>query len=129
MLILVLLISVLAVAGCQPGNTARGVVDRFIEVHYMAISLKGAEPLCTGLALSKLKQEEQLTVGQAIDDSTRKPMIHYKLKEERNAPDRAMYLFIATIDVPDGGSFQKKWMITVRKEGQEWKVSNYSEYD
>jgi hypothetical protein len=95
----------------------------------MAISLKGAEPLCTGLALSKLKQEELLTVGQTIDESTRKPLIHYKLKEERNTPDRAMYLFIATIDVPDGGSFQKKWMITARKEGQAWKVSNYSEYD
>ena len=40
-----------------------------------------------------------------------------------------MYLFLATIDVPEGGTFDKKWMITARKEGQIWKVSNYSEYD
>ena len=116
--------------GCNPPqNTARGVVDRFIQAHYMAINLKGAEQFCTGLALSQLHQEEQLTAGQTIDDSTRKPMIHYQLKEERKQPDRVMYLFLATIDVPDGGSFDKKWMITARKEGDTWKVSNYSEYD
>src|SRR5437764_1347055 len=35
---------------CQAPNSARGVVDRFIAAHYMAIDLKAAEPLCTGLA-------------------------------------------------------------------------------
>ena len=116
-------------SSCQSTNSARGVVDRFIEAHYMAISLKSAEPLCTGLALSKLKDEERLTAGQDIDASTRKPIIHYKLQEERTAQDRVMYLFLATIEVPDGGSFKKKWMITARREGPTWKISNYSEYD
>jgi hypothetical protein len=112
-----------------PQNSARGVVDRFIQAHYMAINLKSAEQLCTGLALSQLHHEEELTAGQTIDDSTRKPIIHYQLKEQRAQPDRVIYLFLATIDVPDGGSFDKKWMITARKEGDTWKVSNYSEYD
>ena len=95
----------------------------------MAINLRSAEQFCTGLALSQLHKEEELTAGQAIDDSTRKPVIHYRLEEERAQPDRVIYLFLATIDVPDGGSFDKKWMITARKEGSNWKVSNYSEYD
>ena len=112
-----------------PRNSPRGVVDRFIQAHYMAINLKSAEQFCAGLALSQLHKEEELTAGQVIDDSTRKPIIHYRLKEERAQPDRVMYLFLATIDVPDGGSFDKKWMITARKEGGNWKVSNYSEYD
>jgi len=95
----------------------------------MAIDLKAAEPFCTGLALSQLRKEQELTAGQAIDESTRKPIIHYRIKEEHAQGDRVMYLFSATIDVPDGGSFDKKWMITARKEGDTWKVSNYSEYD
>jgi hypothetical protein len=116
--------------GCNPPqNSPRGVVDRFIQAHYMAINLRSAEQFCTGVALSQLYKEEELTAGQAIDDSTRKPVIHYRLEEERAQPDRVMYLFLATIDVPDGGSFDKKWMITARKEGGNWKVSNYSEYD
>ena len=112
-----------------PRNSPRGVVDRFIQAHYMAINLRNAEQFCTGLALSQIHKEEELTADQVIDDSTRKPVIHYRLEEERAQPDRVMYLFLATIDVPDGGSFDKKWMITARKEGANWKVSNYSEYD
>src|SRR5438309_3585909 len=100
-----------AACACAPKDSPRWVVDHFIEAHYMAISLKGSEPYCTGLALSKLKQEEQLTTGQAIDDSTRKPLIHYSLTQERTEADRATYLFRAKIDVPDGGTFNKNWMI------------------
>ena len=115
--------------GCQPANTPRAVVDRFIEAHYIAINLKSSERWCTGLALDKLHKEEALTSGQAIDAETRKPIIHYKLKDQRESDRRVIYLFLATIDVPDGGSFEKKWMITARKEAGTWMVSNYSEYD
>ncbi len=118
-----------ALFACQPANSPRGVVDRFIAAHYMAIDLKAAEPLCTGLALDKLHEEMKLTAGQPIDASTRKPIIHYKLTAKRESPDHVEYLFRATIDVPDGGSFEKNWMITARKESDTWKVSNFSEYD
>jgi hypothetical protein len=114
---------------CQPANTPRAVVDRFIEAHYLAMNLKSSERWCTGLALEKLHQEEALTAGQAIEEDTRKPLIHYRLQDQHDGKDRVMYLFLATIDVPDGGSFDKKWMITARKEGAIWKVSNFIEYD
>ncbi len=123
------LIAMTLMAGCKPANTPRAVVDRFIEAHYLAINLKSSERWCTGLALEKLHQEEALTEGQQIDEETRKPTIHYRLEQERDGKNHVMYLFLATIDVPDGGSFNKKWMITARKEGEIWKVSNYSEYD
>ncbi|HEY6395677.1 MAG TPA: hypothetical protein VIX12_09685, partial [Candidatus Binataceae bacterium] len=106
-----------AMAGCNGVNTPRGVVDKFIAAHYQAIDLKAAEPLCTGLALAKIHEEIKLTQGQTIDPSTRKPSIYYKLKDERDAPDHVVYLFRATIDVPDGGSFEKNWMITARRDG------------
>ncbi len=121
--------ALLALCGCTPKNSARGVVDRFIEAHYMAIDLKASEPLCTGLALDKIHQEMQLTAGQEIDDSTRKPIIHYTLTQTRDEREHVTFLFKARIDVPEGGTFNKFWMITARKQGQLWKVSNYSEYD
>jgi hypothetical protein len=117
------------IAACTPRDSARGVTDRFIEAHYIAIDLKAAEPLCTGLALDKLRKEMALTQGQAIDATTRKPLVHYKLKGERDGIDHVSFLFRATIDVPDGGSFEKNWMITARKDGTGWKVSNFTEYD
>jgi hypothetical protein len=124
-----LVIIVIVAIGCMHRNSARGVVDDFIDQHYVAINLKGAEPYCTGLALDKLHQEMSLTSGQNIDDTTRKPTVHYKLTAERDSPDHVQFLFRATIEVPDGGTFQKNWMITARRTGDTWKVSNYNEYD
>ncbi len=124
-----IIVAMLSATACTPENSPRGVVDRFIAAHYIAIDLKAAEPYCVGLALDKLHQEEKLTEGQKIDDTTRKPVIHYKLKAERDGADHVEYLFRAIIDVPDGGSFEKNWMITARKQGDTWKVSNFSEYD
>jgi hypothetical protein len=123
------ILAIIAAAGCVSKNSARGVVDDFIDQHYVAINLKGAEPYCTGLALDKIHSEMKLTSGQEIDDSTRKPVVHYKLTAQRDAQDHVEYLFRATIEVPDGGTFHKNWMITARKSGDSWKVSNYSEYD
>ena len=119
----------LTATACPAPNSPRGVVDRFIAAHYMAIDLKAAEPLCTGLALDKLHEEMRLTEGQHIDETTRKPIVHYKLTAKRESPDHVQYLFRATIDVPDGGSFERNWMITARKQADTWKVSNFSEYD
>jgi hypothetical protein len=31
--------------------------------------------------------------------------------------------------VPDGGTFERNWMITARKESAVWKVSNFGEYE
>jgi hypothetical protein len=115
--------------GCHPANSARGVVDNFIDQYYVAINLKAAEPYCTGLALDKIHHEMQLTSGQNIDANTRKPVVHYRLKAERDGADHVEFLFRATIDVPDGGSFEKNWMITARKDSAAWKVSNFGEYE
>jgi hypothetical protein len=122
-------VALVVAAGCHPANSARGVVDRFIDEYYVAINLKGAVPLCTGLALDKIHHEMELTAGQKIDAGTRKPTVHYKLKAQRDGQDHTEFLFRATIDVPEGGSFERNWMITARKDAQTWKVSNFGEYE
>jgi len=124
-----LLLLTLLLGSCTPPNSARGVVDRFIEARYILIDHQKMESLCTGLALDKIHEEMKLTEGQAIDQSTRKPVVHYTLQKTRTEGAKTTFLFKARIDVPEGGSFQKFWMITAKKDGDSWKVSNYSEYD
>ena len=126
--VVAILLAALAL-GCHPANSARGVVDNFIDQYYVAINLKAAEPFCTGLALDKIHHEMQLTAGQKIDANTRKPVVHYKLKAQRDGTDHVVFLFRATIDVPDGGRFERNWMITARKDSAAWKVSNFGEYE
>ena len=124
-----LLFLVLLVAGCTSPNSARGVVDRFIEARYILIDNQQMQSVCTGLALDKIHEEMKLTEGQSIDQSTRKPVVHYSLQKTRDDGDKTTFLFKARIDVPEGGTFKKFWMITAKKDGDTWKVSNYSEYD
>jgi len=127
--ILALFILMTMTAGCTRSNSARGVVDRFIEARYILIDHEQMKSLCTGLALDKIRDEMKLTEGQSIDQSTRKPVVHYALEKTRGEGDKITFLFKARIDVPEGGTFKKFWMITAKKDAEVWKVSNYSEYD
>jgi hypothetical protein len=119
----------LVATGCHPANSARGVADRFVDQYYVAIDLKAAEPLCTGRALAKLHHEIKMIGSQKIDASTHKPVVHYKLTAERDGTDHVEFLFRATIDVPDGGTFHRNLLVTARKAAGTWKVSNFEDYE
>jgi len=82
-----------------------------------------------GLALAKLNEEIRLTAGQSIDAATQKPKINYSLLEKKESGNRASFLYEGTIRSDDGSSFTRKWLIATRKEGNQWRVSNFSESD
>ena len=125
---LLFLISTVAVTGCgRDLTTARGVVEEFLDQHYVHIDLKKAEQYCVGLALHKIREEIRLTQGYSIDASTRKPRIYYQLLEERVATSRASFLYEGTIQAEDAPEFTRRWLIRARKEGERWRISNFSE--
>lgn len=110
-------------------STARGVVEEFVDHHYVRIDLPKAKTFAMSLALHKVNEEIRLTDGHKIDASTQKPRVHYTLVEKKEGPERASFLFEGTIQSDDGTSFTRKWLINARKEGNQWRVSNFSESD
>ena len=108
-------------------NTAQGVVEEFLDQHYVHIDLPKARLYAVSLALDKVNEEIRLTTGQPIDVSTQKPRVHYTLLEKKEGERRASFLYEGTIHSDDGSSFTRKWLIAVRKEGPNWRVSNFSE--
>jgi hypothetical protein len=115
--------------GSDP-NSARGIAERFLDAHYIQIDLQAAKLYCTGLALSRLEDEIRLTQGQTIDEETRKPQVHYHLKEEKPRGDkRVSFLYEATISVDGAGQFNKSILLTMRRQEEGWRVANYSEFD
>ncbi len=109
---------------------ALAVTERFIDAHYVRIDLEAAVPLCTGLALQKLHEEQRLTQGQQIDESTRKPTVRYRLLDKKEEDgDHATFVFEGTIQVDDAGRFTRKWLISARRSDEAWKVSNFEEFD
>ena len=110
-------------------STAQGVVEEFVDQHYVHIDLAKAKNLTVSLALHKLNEEIRLTEGHRVDASTQKPRVNYTLLEKKEGPERASFLYEGTIQSGDGTSFTRKWLINARKEGDHWRVSNFTESD
>lgn len=110
-------------------STAQGTVEQFVDEHYVHIDIPKAKQYAAGLALEKLNEEIRLTAGQAIDASTNKPKVNYKMLEKKEGDSRASFLYEGTIRSNDGTSFTRKWLIAARKEGNQWRISNFTESD
>ena len=110
-------------------RTAQGVVEEFVDHHYVYINLARAKEYSVGLALQKIDEEIRLTSGQAIDASTRKPKVHYRLLEKKEEPTRASFMYEVTIQAEDTPEFVRRLVIAARKEKNQWRVSNFTEHD
>src|SRR3990172_7536624 len=110
-------------------RTAQGVVEEFVDQHYVHINLQKAREYAVGLALEKINEEIRLTSGQTIDAATRKPRVHYRLLEKKNGEQRASFIYEGTIQAEDAPEFTRRWLILARKEGDQWRVANFTEYD
>jgi len=47
--------------------------------------------------------------------------------ERKESDRRASFLFEGTIRSDDNTTFTRHWRITARKEGEQWRVSNFTE--
>ena len=114
--------------GCSRDlRTAQGVADEFVDQHYVNFDLQKAKAYAVSVALDKVNEEIRLTAGQKIDASTNKPKINYRLLEKKEGERRASFVYQGTIQSDDGSSFTRKWLITARKDADEWRVSNFTE--
>jgi hypothetical protein len=126
----VCLLLILVAGACgRDLSTAQGVAEEFVDHHYVAIDLPKAKSLTVSVALSKINEEIRLTAGQTIDASTQKPRVNYTLLEKKEGEQRSTFLYEGTIRSDDGTSFTRKWLISARKEGTQWRVSNFTESD
>jgi hypothetical protein len=126
---LVLVVLLLSAACGNDLNTPRGVAEEFVDHHYVKIDLQKAKQYTVSVAQAKVDEEIKLTSGQAIDASTQKPRVNYTLLEKNEGDQRSTYLFEGKIQSDDGTSFIRKWSIATRKEGNQWRVSNFTESD
>ena len=128
---LALVLSALLVAGCRAAaNTPRGTAERFLDAHYVRIDLPAALEFTSGVARQKVETELRLVQGQAIDETTRKPSVHYRLLEEH--PDGAAavrYLYRGSIAIEDADRLERRWLVTVRFAEGGWRVTNYEELE
>src|SRR5512141_1280985 len=74
-------------------NTAQGIAEEFVDLHYVKIELQKAKQYTVSVAQAKIDDEIRLTSGQAIDASTQKPRVNYTLLEKNEGAQRSTFLF------------------------------------
>src|SRR5262249_41533770 len=110
-------------------STARGTAELFLDAHYVLIDLPRALDHTDGLARSKVEHEIALTHGQEIDETTAKPTVHYRLLEEHPDGDvAANFVYLADVTAA-GERFERRWMVTVRRQDAGWRVTNFQELE
>jgi hypothetical protein len=126
-----LVVAVLAAIGvaCRADpSTARGTAERFLDAHYVEIDLPSALPYTSGLARHKVEEEMALVKGVEIDDTTRKPIVRYTFLEEHPDDDGGTkFLYRGKILVDGADGFERRWLVTVRREEAGFRVTNYQE--
>jgi hypothetical protein len=127
--VLALGLAILFGAGCGPDpSTARGTAEAFLDAYYVTINLKKALPYTAGLAREKVQQSIDLTSGQPIDGSTNTPNVHYELIEERPQGEGTVsFAYLGTIRSDGGDATNRRWLLTVRRDGDAWRVMNFQE--
>lgn len=126
----ILALAALLISGCgRDLSTAQGVIEEFLDQHYVTFDLHKAKALTVGLAQAKVDESIRLTAGHKIDASTQTPRVNYRLLEKKEGERRAAFLYEGTIRSKDGSSFTRKWLVAARKEDDQWRVSNFTESD
>ncbi len=122
------LVAALAVAGgCHSSDPRQALAERFIDALFIKIDQPSARELATGLAASKIDEEIRLKAGQAIDESTRQPTVHYTFVQLGAAPDESASLVYDLHVSPDGAdTFTQRLILSLRQDGGAWKVANYT---
>ena len=111
-----------------PITPPQRAAEKFLDAYYVNIDLTAAAALTEGYAASKVEEGQLLTAGQAIDASTQRPSILYKLmKQEDVGPDETNLLYELSITPPKASKFTKKSYIKVRRSNDQWKVALFRE--
>jgi len=69
--------------------------------------------------------DEQLSANSW--DEMVKTMTKHVLEKHPDGEHSVNYLYLGSITVEDAGGFERHWMVTVRREPEGWRVTNYQE--
>src|SRR6266849_1771951 len=113
-----LVAALLLAGGCHSSDPRQALAEHFIDALFIKIDQPSARELATGLAASKIDEEIRLKTGQAIDESTRQPTIHYtfvQLGGSENESASLVYDLHVSADGAD--SFTQRLILTLRQDG------------
>ncbi len=115
---------------CSSGDPARGAAERFIDAYYVEIDLPRARDAAIGLARAKVEEQLRLVTGQVALEAASRPTVYYRFVEQQQEPqhDRRGLLYELTLTLGTDQATRRA-LVTLRREGDAWRVANFQEID
>jgi len=115
-------------AACAKEPPSELIAKQFMDSYYVKINLPDAAKLTSGLAQEKLSHQMSLLDGTKINSNTNVPTVDFKLISSENpSGEEATYVFEVIPHVQDVG--HRKVFVKLRRDGQNWLVSQFIEGD
>ena len=116
------------IQGCGSGGP-EAVADRFMDAYYAAADLGEALKLADGLAVKKIRDQQQLTGGQSGPQASQGRRVRYHRIEQATVEGKLFFRYEVRIEVPGGGAFTRKSLLAMAQRPNGWRVTNFSETD
>ncbi len=122
-----------AAIACRPASgSARAAAEAFLDAQYVRIDLQDSLRRTDGPASRKVREEIRLTEGLDAPAEEHKPRIHYRLRRSQPSGDGAAgndmtFVYRLTISPQGSEAFTRDVILTVRKRGDRFRVTNYME--
>lgn len=117
----------LSFTGCRGARSPEGAGEAFLDAYYIERDHQRAMALAADGALARVQREKELLAGSA-GSSGGEPRVYYSRKTVSPDPDATALTYELTIR-SSGVRFQKEVQLTVKKYGEDYKVSAFSERD
>jgi hypothetical protein len=100
-----------------------------MDVYYANADLGEALKLADGLAVKKIRDQQQLTGGQFGPQTSQGRRVSYHRIEQATVEGKLFFRYEVRIEVQGGGSFTRKSLLAMAHGPNGWRVTNFSETD
>jgi hypothetical protein len=112
---------------CSSENEPDNISDKFVKLYYQQMNQNKALELSTMKAKEKLEKEIELLKSRNSQFINEIPKISIKKEDIQIKDDIGLITYKLTIQPKNIKSFEKTTFISLYKENNNWKISNFEE--
>jgi hypothetical protein len=124
-----LIVALLLLTACSKNVDSETVAYEFVRLYYIEDNLAEAAKLASGSARARLEEfAREIRTMDAKEPAADKPLVKAELLEtQTESSDTIRYIYRVTSDVEAGGMEPVTAMLSLSKEGADWRVSEFSQ--
>jgi hypothetical protein len=100
-----------------------------MDAYYVSADLRQALKLADGLAAKKIRDQQQLTKGEAGPQTSQGRRVRFNLIGRNMVEGKLFLRYEVQIDLQGAGSLTRKTLLAMGQEPNGWRVTNFTDTD